>query len=112
MITNQQADILDHTSNRAAGGFYCGDSPVMQQLIALGLMQSAGRKSFVPDEYFSMTASGRAALREWRAAQPKPAIPQRRKSRAFESWEVFCDACGHTPFSQFWKEIWPSYRFR
>lgn len=59
----EQLAILDHTAHRAAGGFYCGDSPDMQALVAAGLMESAGRKSFVPDEYFRMTGKGREALR-------------------------------------------------
>jgi len=35
----------------------------MQALVSAGLMESAGRKSFVPDEYFRMTGKGREALR-------------------------------------------------
>ena len=56
-------DIMRHTRDRAAGGFYCGDSPEMQELVAWGLMESAGRKSFVPEEYFRLTHNGRVALR-------------------------------------------------
>jgi hypothetical protein len=62
-LNREQLAILDHTAHRAAGGFYCGDSPDMQALVAAGLMESAGRKSFVPDEYFRMTGKGREALR-------------------------------------------------
>jgi len=36
----------------------------MDVLVARGLMQSAGRKSFVPDEYFRITAAGRTALQQ------------------------------------------------
>ena len=61
-ITNNQREILKHTACRAAGGLYCGDSNDMQELVRLGLMKSAGEKSFVPDEYFRMTALGRKAL--------------------------------------------------
>lgn len=61
-INIEQAAILYHTAHRAAGGFYCGGGKDMDALIAAGLMQSAGRKSFVPDEYFKITPAGRAAL--------------------------------------------------
>lgn len=62
-ITKNQRDILDHTAHRAAGGFYCGDSEAMQELVSLGLMVSAGKKDFVPDEYFTLTGAGRQALK-------------------------------------------------
>jgi len=62
-LNREQIAILDHTAHRAAGGYYCGDSPDMQALVAAGIMVSAGRKSFVPDEYFRMTGKGREALR-------------------------------------------------
>lgn len=65
-LTNEQR--LYHTEHRAAGGFYCGGGKDMDALVAAGLMQSAGRKSFVPDEYFRITAAGRSALRQ--ATQP------------------------------------------
>jgi len=54
-LTNEQIEILEHTAHRATGGLYCGDSSDMQKLIAAGMMESAGRKSFVPDAYFRMT---------------------------------------------------------
>lgn len=61
-LNREQLAILDHTAHRAAYGLYCGDSPDMQKLVADGLMVSAGRKSFVPDEYFRMTSKGRDAM--------------------------------------------------
>ena len=67
-LTNEQASILHHTIYRAAGGFYCGGGRDMDILVAAGLMVSAGRKSFVPDEYFRITAAGRTALVEHNAA--------------------------------------------
>lgn len=36
----------------------------MDELEALGLMQFIGRKSFVPDPYYGITAAGRKALRD------------------------------------------------
>ncbi len=62
-MNSEQIAILDHTVNRAAGGLYCGGGKDMDALVAAGFMQSAGRKSFVPDEYFRITASGNAALK-------------------------------------------------
>lgn len=62
-LTRNQIGILSHTVYRAAGGFYCGGGKDMEALVAAGLMQLAGRKSFVPDEYFRITSAGREALR-------------------------------------------------
>jgi hypothetical protein len=62
LLSNEHLEIMRHTRDRAAGGFYCGDSAEMQELVAAGLMESAGRKSFVPSEYFRLTAAGRASL--------------------------------------------------
>ncbi len=61
-LTKEQADIIQHTLYRAAGGRYCGDSIEMQELVKWGLMKSLGRCSFVPDEYFGVTSKGREAL--------------------------------------------------
>lgn len=62
-ITKEQREILYHTEHRAAGGFFCGGGKDMDALVAAGLMESAGRKSFVPDEYFKITSAGRKELR-------------------------------------------------
>lgn len=67
-LTFDQLNILDHTANRAARGLFCGDSPAMQSLVKAGLMESAGRKSFVPDEYFRLTSKGREALQQHKEA--------------------------------------------
>lgn len=58
---------MSHSVHRAAGGFFCGGSKEMKELVDAGLMQSAGRKSFVPDEYFKMTSAGRQALTDHEA---------------------------------------------
>jgi len=36
----------------------------MIELVALGLMKSAGRNGFTPDEHFTITAAGRKVLEE------------------------------------------------
>lgn len=58
----EQLDIMRHTRDRAAGGFYCGDSEAMRELVANDLMQFAGTKPFVPDKYFTLTRKGRSFL--------------------------------------------------
>lgn len=63
-LTNEQIAILEHTMRRAPGGLYCGDSKDMRVLVIKGFMTSAGRKSFVPDEYFRITKKGCAAVRD------------------------------------------------
>ncbi len=65
-LSAEQVSILDHTVNRAANGMHCGDSPDMQLLVTLGMMSSAGRKSFVPDEYFRITGEGLRVLRSYK----------------------------------------------
>ena len=101
-LTNSQASILEHTSERAAGGLYCGDSADMQALVSAGLMQEAGRKSFVPDPYFKLTAAGRAALSQWRAAQPRIIPPKRRRSEVFTRWMAW-GGRSQCPFPEFWR---------
>lgn len=61
-LTSEQVAILDHTANRATRGLFCGDSEDMQRLVALGLMKSAGRVAWCPDEYFRITSEGRVVL--------------------------------------------------
>lgn len=61
-LTSEQVAILDHTVNRAARGLFCGDSDDMQILVKHGLMRSAGRVSWCPEEYFRITDLGRVVL--------------------------------------------------
>jgi hypothetical protein len=63
-ITKEQLSIMKHTKFRAARGMYCGDSPAMQGLVRDGLMKSAGKVAWCPDEYFFLTPKGSAALME------------------------------------------------
>lgn len=62
-LSAEQFAILYHTEHHAAGGLYCGDGKDMQALVKSGLMESAGYKSFVSEEYFRITSKGRSALR-------------------------------------------------
>lgn len=106
MITSHQASVLAHTDST---GRYCTDDPVVIAMGEAGLLRDFGPQEIAGGmHYFWMTGKGRAALAEWRAAQPKP--KKRRVSAAFESWERYQDACGRIPFSQFWKNIWPLRR--
>lgn len=105
--TNEHIGIMRHTRDRAAGGFYCGDSPAMQELVQAGFMECAGRKSFVPDPYFKLTHAGRLALRTCEAEQPRPKPVKRRRSEQFDAWMQYCEACGKIAFGKFIAEIWP-----
>ena len=67
-LSREQLSILDHTEHRAAGGYYCGGGKDMDALVAAGLMEYAGRKSFVPDPYYKITSAGRSALRAQNSA--------------------------------------------
>jgi hypothetical protein len=64
-LSKECLSILDHTVCRAAQGRYCGDSPEMQILVSMGLMESAGKVSWVPDEYFHITEEGRRVLSDF-----------------------------------------------
>lgn len=57
-LNKEQKDILEHTAKNHQG-LYCGGSRDMDFLCANGLMESAGRKSFVPDEYYRITGEGK-----------------------------------------------------
>ena len=74
-MTREKAAILDHALSHA-GGYYCGDSPEMQELVEDGLMRSAGRKSFVPDEYFCITTKGKAALQSYHQGEGRASISE------------------------------------
>ncbi len=60
-LNDEHKEILAHT---ARNRFFCGDGREMKELCDAGLMEYAGRKSFVPDPYFAITEKGREALRE------------------------------------------------
>lgn len=61
-LNAEQIGIMEHTSTRAPNRMFCGGGKDMDALVKAGLMESAGRKSFVPDEYFSLTVAGREFL--------------------------------------------------
>lgn len=61
-LTNEHISILEHTNYKASGKMYCGDSKEMQELCGMKLMRSLGRKSFVPDEYFTITQKGKEII--------------------------------------------------
>lgn len=63
-LTKAELEILDHTLHRAANNLFCGEPDEMISLVNAGLMEFAGKKSFVPDPYYRITAAGRNALRE------------------------------------------------
>jgi len=65
-LNREQIAIMQHTSIHAARGYYCGDSPDMQALVAAGLMESAGKPGWCDNEYFSLTPAGHEALKEAR----------------------------------------------
>lgn len=62
-LTNEQLSILDHTTHRAPRGMFCGGGKDMDFLVSIGLMKSAGRVSWCPDEYFCITTKGAEVLR-------------------------------------------------
>ncbi|MDH5572872.1 MAG: hypothetical protein OEY89_13990 [Gammaproteobacteria bacterium] len=54
-LNQEQEDIILHTHKN---GLFCGSSPDMDILVKLGLTICVGKKSFVPDPYYSLTDSG------------------------------------------------------
>lgn len=67
-LTSEHIEILKHTQKN---GLFCGDGPEMKQLCEFKLMESAGRKSFVPDEYFRITDEGNDVLKDLEELNPK-----------------------------------------
>ena len=61
-LNKEQIAIMRHAYERAPNGLYCGDSPDMQRLLQMELMELRGRKSYVPEPYFTLTLRGRAIL--------------------------------------------------
>lgn len=59
MFNEEHIEILRHTQKNQ---LFCGGSKEMDQLIDRGYMVEAGRKSFVPDMYYQLTAKGKAIL--------------------------------------------------
>lgn len=88
MITNQQADILQHTSN--TGRYVCDHNATMAELVSLNLLHDYGAQHLAAgDHYYVTTVKGRAALNEWQAAQPKPPkVKKRRRTEAFNQWRI------------------------
>lgn len=62
-LNSEHIAILEHTSTSAPYFMYCGDSSEMQELVDGGLMRFAGKKSYVPDPYFTITDEGFEAVR-------------------------------------------------
>lgn len=58
-LNNEQKEIIEHTMRN---GLFCGGSKDMDKLVADGLMECAGEKSFVSDSYYRVTAKGRQLL--------------------------------------------------
>ena len=61
-MNKEQIEILKHTRDRAAGRMFCGGSEDMRALCKEGLMACVGRKSFIPDPYFTITKKGLGEL--------------------------------------------------
>lgn len=61
-LTKEQLSILDHTVNRAARGMYAGGGSDMEVLTKAGFMVSHGKCGVGPDEYFSITNTGKEYL--------------------------------------------------
>lgn len=55
-LSNEHLGILKHTIS--GNRLFCGNSKEMEELCKEGLMESVGKKSFVPEEYFTITRKG------------------------------------------------------
>lgn len=58
-LNSEQKAIIEHTIKN---GLFCGDSPDMEALLTLGLIEYAGKKSYVSDVYYNVTRAGREAV--------------------------------------------------
>lgn len=102
-VSREQFEILDHTINRASCGLFCGDSQAMRELVAAGLMECAGRKSFVPDPYFRITAYGREVWNANRPPEPPREKISAKKRRARERYQRFIRADSGLTFGEWIK---------
>lgn len=104
----KEIDILRHC---ATNGRYVTGDPFVIEMGARGLLRDHGPQEMADgDHYFTLAAGGREMLAEWRAAQP--VVKVKRRSEVFERWQAYCEAFARVPFSHFWKDIWPNYKFR
>lgn len=103
MITNEQQEILRHTSN--TGRYVTGD-PTVIAMAENGLLYDYGPQALAAgDHYLVITHKGRAALNEWQRAQPKPVKPKRRRSAVFEKWQRFLSGIPFDPGGEGMKEL-------
>lgn len=58
-ITKEHEEILKHTKKN---GLFCGDSKEMKELCGLKMMEFAGTKPFVPDNYYRLMPDGQSWL--------------------------------------------------
>lgn len=68
-LTTSQLETLRHTQRNQ---LFCGEDRNVLDCVAMGLMEFAGRKSFVPDRYFRLTDAGRQALAQYARAVEAP----------------------------------------
>ena len=61
VLNEEQVSILKHAVADHQGMF-CGDSTDMDFLVEEGYMKYEGKKSFVPEGYYSITPEGLAKL--------------------------------------------------
>ncbi len=110
MITRHELDVLEHTSRT---GRYVTDEASVLDMAKRGLLLDYGEQRLADGmHYFTLSQKGRALLNEHdknlcRFPQPKPKRPA---SEQFAAWRNYCDACQHTSFSVFLKEVWPFRR--
>lgn len=79
-----------------------------------GLLYDHGSQALAGGAHYLVTTpKGRAALSEWKAAQPMPKKQKRKASEQFVGWQAYCESFKRIPFPEFLKEVWPhrhSYR--
>lgn len=66
-LSLEERAILIHTRERDPDGRHCGDSEAIRRLVALRLMKSLGRGSWIPEEYFRLTTAGNLLLKHVRS---------------------------------------------
>lgn len=110
MITNRESDVLLHASSN---GRYVTTEPDVIAMGEAGLLFDHGPQALAGGAHYLVTTPrGRAALNEWKAAQPKPVVKKRRISPAFDRWRAHREAGYRYSFSEFWKELWPTIKYQ
>lgn len=109
--TPWEYDILRHASDN---GRFVTDEAKVIAFAERGWMHDYGPQVLAGGaHYLVVTVKGREVMNEYQRSLPPPPKPKRRiPSRAFSAWRDYNEMFRRVSFGHFWREVWPSYRYR